>query len=474
VYLCPIKSLSANISLVVLLNALVKPAWLLMEMLVQDEVGHESWGLYAALLAFGFVFLTFSDLGINQYTTKTLASEPQLLKSYFPNLLTVKMLLTLFYPLLMLGLGWLIGYRGEELWFLALLALMWGGTQLMAFFRSNFRAMQRFTLDSWLSVFDRLVLLGVVGFLLYRGIDIEAFIFARLAVVGVASLFFYFLLTRLYGWFRPRFNPPLIKKVVRLSWALGLITILYSLHDKVDQVMLERLYSEEENGLYVGAYRWLDAFSMYLWIILPFFFARFAYFIHQKQEQQRLLNFGQVITALPLMFISVFVFFYGELLLFPFENSSPEELLKMENCLLPLFITVLVNSVFAIFSTLLTSTGYERPVNLMIITSIALNIVLNYIFIPTYGALAAAWTTVASYGLIDLLYLFYVQFKTDIQVPYGQMARLLVAGGVLALCFGLLQQTALPWYGVSLVAGSVYLGVAYGLKLVSWRMLKQF
>lgn len=457
-----------------MLNLFIKPVWLLVENLVQNAVGHSDWGMYSALFSLGFLFLAISDLGINQYTTKTLASEPEKISSYFPNLLSTKVLLMLLYPLLMIGVGWLLGYRGEELHFLMVLCLLHGLLQVVAFFRANYQALQRFKIDGLLSIFDRLLSLVFVGFLFLTQIDISRFIFARLSAVLLTMVVFYVAVSRLYGWLRPRFEWPLIRRILRLSLPFALVTVLYSIHDKVDQVMLERLYGKEETGLYVGAYRWLDAFTMYLWTVLPIFFARFAFFLHDNQEKERLLHFGQVICALPMIFSCIWVFFYGENLLFLFSDSTPAQLATMTECLKVLFVAAFLNAFFAIFSTLLTSTGHERFINRIVALSILMNIVLNALFIPTYGAVASAWTTVLSYAFMDMAYLIYVERYLDLRVPYGQMMRLVAASVVLCLAFWLLGLAGWPWYVVSALAGLVFAGTALLLRLVSWEVLGLF
>ena len=458
----------------VLLNFLVKPVWLLTEMVIQDEVGHEDWGLYSALLSLGFLFIALSDLGINQYSTKTLASEPGLMRSYFPNLLTVKLFLAFTYPFLMLVIGWILGYEEEELYFLLVLCLVHGGNQIMQFFRANFQAMQRFKIDGLLSIFDRIVLLILVGYLFYTELNIQRFVYARIVTTAFSVLVFYVLISRIYGWLKPRLELPLIKNVVKLSFSFAMMTVLYSLHDKVDQVMLERLAGERENGLYVAAYRWLDAFSMYLWTVLPIFFARFAFYIKDLKEQEKLLHFGQVITALPMMFVSVFVFFYGEKLLFLFGQSTPAEIEIMRQCLVALFVAAFLNSIFAIFSTLLTSTNHEGFINILIAISIVINVVLNWIFIPEYGAIASAWTTLVSYAFIDIAYVVYIQRKIDIRIPYLQMGKLFFAGGVLMGLFWGLSYTSLPWYMITGIAGAIYAGLCLGMRLISLEKLKSF
>ncbi|MCI4667049.1 MAG: oligosaccharide flippase family protein [Bacteroidia bacterium] len=472
-----IKSLFANISIVILLNLLIKPIWLLVEMGIQDEVGHAEWGMYGALLSFGFLFLSLSDLGINQYTTKMIAGKPELMASYFPNLFAFKLLIMILYPVAMVGVGSLIGYDQRQIYFLFLLCFVHGGGQMMEFFRANIRASQKFKLDGFLSVAERILLLLLTAYLFFTQLTIDRFIYARLIAIGLTVLLFYALIIRLYGWFRPRLNLPFVKNIVKSSLGLALMTILYSVHDKVDQVMLERLRVEDgavQNGLYAAAYRWLEAMSMFLWTVLPIFFARFAFFVEKPKEQERLLHFGQVITAIPLIFVAVWVWFYAELLLFPFDQSTTEELGVIAACLRAIFIALAINGCFAIFSTLLTSTGHESKVNVMAIASVLLNIVLNVIFIPEYGAIASAWTTVGSYALLSICYLAYIQFFLEIQVPYSQTIRLFLLAALLWGLFYALQMLDWPWWVVSGICFLFTLAASFLLRLITLAKIKSF
>ncbi len=434
----------------------MKPVWVLLEMELQDRLGHETWGLYAALLSLGYLFLSFADLGINQYATQTLAGQPHMVSRQFPVLFSAKIALTLLYPILMIGAGGLLGYREESLYLLFLLCLVQGGNHLAQFFRANFQALQVFNIDAWLSVAERLVLIVLTVGLLLTSLTLEGFILARLIAVAISIGLFYYLLARHQGGLRPRWDFPQIQQVVRMSFSFALMTMLYSLHDKIDQVMVERLSGSTESGLYAGAYRWMEAFSMYLWLILPIFFARFAYFIHQPAEQQRLLHFGQKITALPLIFVSLFVLFYSEKLLFLFQGSLPEEIAVMAACLQVLFLTLLMNSIFSIYSTLLTATGHVKPVNRLIIGGIALNVTLNALFIPRYGAIASAWTTFLSYLLMDLAYIFYLHLRVDILLPHRQTMKLLFLAGAGAGLFYLAQHLGLSWWAATLCCGPAY------------------
>ncbi len=454
-----------NISLAVLLNLLIKTAWILTNNLVQDRIGHAQFGLYLALYSFGFLFLAVADMGINQYTTKTLAAQPDLLKKLFPSLISLKVVLSAIYPFFMIGAGWLIGYRGQELYLLFVLCLVHGMLQLNFFFRANFQAFQKFKFDAFASVLDRIVMLGIVWALLVTKIDLQGYIYAYLASAAVTLVVLFGFMVRIFGWMRPRWEAASVRELLKLSFPFALITILYSINDKVDQVLLERLIGGEEGkhetGLYGGAYRWVDTVMMYLWTVLPIFFAKFAHHVHDQKALSRLLAFGQPIAALPMLFAGVFGLIYGEKLLFQFTHSTPEDIATMTTCLRILFIAVLVNGIFAIYSTLLTSTNHERFVSRMIAVSIVFNITLNCIFIPEYGAIAAAWNTVLSFSFLSVSYIWYIHFKMPIRFPIEMLLKLLGVGAVFAVAFWGMTLTPLPWWLNSGLAGLFLLALAY-------------
>ncbi len=465
-----IRNLFENISLAVILNLVVKSAWILVNNVVQDRLGHDAFGTFMALYSLGFLFLALSDLGINQYSTKTLASQPQLLKRLFPTLFSLKIVLSIIYPFFMLGVGYILGYNSVQITYLFLLCVLHGIVQMNFFFRANFQAFQKFRLDAFASIFDRAILLGIVAFLLLTEIDLNSYILANVLSVAVTMIILYVLLLRQIGFMAPRWNGKQARDLLKRSFPFAIITVLYSVNDKVDQVMLERLLGPDEGphqtGLYAGAYRWVDAVMMYLWTVLPIFFAKFAHHLGEEKKLSRLLAFGQPLAAIPMIFAGGFVFIYGEKLLWLFKSSTEAELMVMNACLHILFIAVVINGFFAIYSTLLTSTNHERFVSWMIAGSILINVTLNFIFIPEYKAIASAWTTVGSYAFLSLSYLYYIQFRMKVRIPFLQLGKLLAIATLFGGAYYALSRTGLEWYFTTGIAALVLAGLTFAFRVV--------
>lgn len=450
---------------------------MLLENIVQNKIGHLEYGIFAALYALGYLFITFSDLGINMYTTKKVAREPEVQKEIFSHIFGVKVLLSLLYPIFMAAVGFLLGYEAEELYFLAILSFTQALLQILLFFRSNFQARQSFRLDSIVSVSDKAILILIVLFLVYHRLTLETYIYSRLISAVITILIFYLVLIKMYGWIKPVFNPEKIRSILSLSIPFAIMTVLYSLNEKIDQVMLERIGAEAEArvraGLYAGAYRWLEAFQMYLWTVMPFYFAKFAFYHKDPRQLQKVLNMGQVVSTVPMIFVSIFVFFHAEKLFWLFSHSTPQEIAIMANTCRILFLATFLNGFSAIYGNLLSCMGLEKKISRIVIISTSLNVILNFIFIPRFGTYAAAWSTFASMFFLTLAYLLMVRKELTIKVPYDIIAKLLAVSLLLAGAFWALDQTPIPWYASTAISGIVLILLCFIFRLNRFLKLKE-
>ena len=462
------KRFFSYIFLALVLNALVKPASVLVENAVQNKIGHYEWGKYAAWLSLCFLLGPLCDLGINTFATAKLAQSSENIKADFSAFLGIKGFLVLCYPVLLFVFGWAMGYQGQELGYLVLIAVITALGQLSDLFRSAIKALQAFALESIFSVLEKVILLIGTCVLLYFGIDLQDFILLRLLVVGITLGIIAGIVFRKIG--LPHLQiPQNTEAILKGSFVFTLTILLTSANEKIDQVLLKNLIGNTETGLYSGAYRWLDAINMYLWTILPFFFARFAYLAKDISAQQKLLNIGQVLSATPLIFMGAWGYFFADKLLFLFPDSSCEELSRMTHFIQILFLGAALNATFAVFGTLLTASGYSKYVNVGFAITMIINILLNFFFIPKYGGVAAAWTTVFCYAIIGISYTYILKQYTKLQIPYFQTFQLVILFLVLFLNFFLLQKTNISWFLQSLIGGIFTLLFLF---ILTWKEIK--
>ncbi|MGY2132996.1 oligosaccharide flippase family protein [Hymenobacter sp. HD11105] len=459
-----------------LLNFLVKPGWVFVENLVQNQLGHVAFGTFTALSSLTIILATFSDVGLTHYTVKRVAAEPEYLATYFPTILPLRALLNFLALGALLVTGWVVGYEAPQLALLTIIGSAFLFTQYGQFLRGTLQAHQRFNADAVLSVLEKvLLLLLVLALLPGGGLTLSLYVWMRFGAAAFAAVLLYGLMVRLFGRVRYRWSWSHARMVLRETLPFALITLLYGANERVDMVMLERLASPAEASYYAGAYRWVDAVMMYVWTIMPLFFARFAAALHSRAEQRELLWFGQRIVTLPLLLACAFVLFRGEVLFWQFTHSTPAELSRMTLCLKILFLNVLVHGFFAIYSSLLNSTHYVRTVSWLVALSLGLNVVLNLLFLPQYGAVAAAINTLVCAVLVSGGYVWLVQYRAGVTVPWALLGRLLLA--FLLLCagwYGLQQAVVLSWLVESVLAALGFGVLSVALGLVPLAELKSF
>jgi peptidoglycan biosynthesis protein MviN/MurJ (putative lipid II flippase) len=107
--------------------------------------------------------------------------------------------------------------------------------------------------------------------------------------------------------------------------------------------------------------------------------------------------------------------------------------------------------------------------------SLALNVGLNLLLLPRYGAVAAALNTLGCALLVSGGYVWLVQYRAGVTVPWVLLGKLLLA--FLLLCagwYGLQYALALPWLLESLLATLGFGLISVALGLVPLAELKSF
>jgi O-antigen/teichoic acid export membrane protein len=90
------KTFLSSLLITIFLNLLIKPLALFgIDATVQNRVGPEEYGLYFSLLNLTVILNMLLDLGINNYTIKSIAQKPEIAKSYFGKIFNFRLVLFL-------------------------------------------------------------------------------------------------------------------------------------------------------------------------------------------------------------------------------------------------------------------------------------------------------------------------------------------------------------------------------------------
>ena len=137
------KKFVSNLILVLFLNLLIKPFYILgidAEVLKITELNNAgSYGNYFSLLSLTFVLNIFLDLGVNNFNTRNIAQNSQLIAKHFSRIFSLRLLLGVIYLSILLIIGFSLNYSNYQIKWLILLGFNQILIAIILFFRSNLR-----------------------------------------------------------------------------------------------------------------------------------------------------------------------------------------------------------------------------------------------------------------------------------------------------------------------------------------------
>jgi O-antigen/teichoic acid export membrane protein len=194
------KPFYRSLSLLIGLNLLVKPLWIFgIDRPVQNIVGHEAYGAYFALLNLTLILNILLDLGITPFLNRSVAAHPEEGPALFLRAARGKLLLAIFYAVIVTAIAWITGIR--DLFLLLSLILLQVMTGFNMFFRGYLSASQLYTSDAVVSVTDKFLVIVLAGtLLLFPGtwgpITVERFVWIQVLSLFVSVALAIFLLLR--------------------------------------------------------------------------------------------------------------------------------------------------------------------------------------------------------------------------------------------------------------------------------------
>jgi len=383
-----------NLIFVIGINVLIKPVWIfLIDRNVQNRVGHAAYGTFQALLNMSVVMQFVLDFGLNSYNTRTISRSPERFAEHFPVMLALRILLMGVYIIAVLGLGYVIGYRGEELGLLCGTLLIQTLTMLLLFIRSNVAAFQRFRLDGILSVVDRLLMIFICGALLflpaYSGrFRIQWFVWAQVLCYAVAIIIGFYMLWRITKVpIRLSFHFGKVWGMLKQAAPYALLIFLMSIYMRIDTTLIERLSSKEEAGIYASAFRQLDVSNMFAILFAGILLPLFGKMLSEGTNIAPIIRLSANLL-LPFAILGACIAWFAGAgimhMLYPTAGVYDGRIFAWVMSCLPAY------SLMYIYSTLLTANGALRLLNILAAVATVFNVTLNCLLIPHYGAMAAA------------------------------------------------------------------------------------
>jgi len=198
-----------------------------------------------------------------------------------------------------------------------------------------------------------------------------------------------------------------IKKALVGSLPYGILGVLGMLYFRIDTVLLSYLRGNFETGIYSAAYKFLETA-----ILIPSSISLAIFPVMVKLHETDHLSLKKlyrktIVITFSLGVIGALVYFYVLPLLIQWllpNYSASLEVIQILALTIPfMFVQITASQV------LLTSDKNLKALMLITFVLLAFNLILNLIFIPQFGYMAAAWVTVISDIFAAILVLSYLE-----------------------------------------------------------------
>lgn len=465
----------------VLLNLLVKPMYIFgVDLQVQNAVGNVDYGLFSSLLNLSIIFNILLDLGITNYNNKSVAAQPDKLTIYLPNMLIAKGLLSLLFVGLLIIIGLLMDYDPRRFRFLFLIGCIQVLNSLLLFLRSNISANHDFKIDSVLSVLDRLLMILICGVLLLSpalrtNFKIEWFIYALLVSYGISILIAFTVIVLRYArWEFKSFDRKQLAAIIKSSRPYAILILFMAIYMRSDQFILANFFIEDgeyQNGIYVTAFRILDALNMFGFLFAGMLLPMFSRLIEQKNKVSELVKItSNILLPISLVIAANALFFKEDIMNFLYNDNTVAASMMYGIVIFSFPAYCIMN----IYSTLLTANGSLKSLILISAIACILSIGCNLYFIPNYKSMAVAWVGLGVQWFAAIAYIIYGISQTDIKINipwFLQFVFFFLVFGVVNFVFKSLSLNVILSIVLNII---LFVPLVFLIKLWNWQDLTKY
>ena len=289
-------------------------------------------------------------------------------------------------------IGYLLGSDPILLFFLGL-HLICNSVQQILF--GVFRGIEDLRVESIVLPIQNLLSLCILSFTWSINFKEPWIAAAGIAVPRLIALIWLLLITNETKSIRLKDDGINFKLLLKEAWTLGLVLVLVQMYFRIDTAMIGYLVGEGEVALYNSAFVVVEGsffFPSLITAALMGSLSQTGKFFPSFQKGVKILSISGIIIGVLVSYFSVWLFkeFY------PPEFSKAGNLLQLLSWAIPLVYlgTLMTQSLVAL--------DKQKIYLIFTICGLLINITLNLIWIPKFGAIGAVWSTLITECFVPL------------------------------------------------------------------------
>lgn len=388
---------------------------LLISMVIARTLGPEKNGIIATLRVYPDLFMSFGALGISQSSTYFLGRKIFQEKDLYKAIVQIWLLSSVISFVICY---FLIYYTisaevDHELILLAVLPIPFAlfNTYISGIFLGK-NQIGNFNKISWVPYL--IVFISCFIFLVIFKFDLKA----ALLSMTLGQLFIFLYLTyknNILFYVFKSFNWLIIRKMIGLGLVYALALLVINLNYKLDVIILDKLSTQYEVGIYTKG----SAISQYLWQIPMIFhtivFARSANSADPGAFSLKVIQLLRL-SLLAVSIGAIALFLASDLIIFVLFGEAFADSAVVMRILLP---GVIILTFYKVLDTDLWGRGKPWIAVQAMIPALIINVILNVILIPKYGAQGASFASTISYSVAGIV--FIILYSNAVRVSIRQI-----------------------------------------------------
>jgi O-antigen/teichoic acid export membrane protein len=363
------------------------------------------YGKYIYIIEFISIFAFFSDGGFTQHIIKESSQNPDKIQSIYSKAQSAQLLISALMLILILSISYASNSL-QDFYYLSVfgisIVINAYFAPMLAIFIASGRKDLIFYKDLSLSVLKLIFMLAGI----YYQAPLAYFIF-----LGFINCFVLLILL-LYTRYKKEFTY-LFQLKLDLSGSMTFIkqgflfTVLMAanvIYSKIDIIMLEKMIGSVEVGYYSGATKFIYPFMFISGAFMTAVFPKLAKHSEEKDKFRNIQNIAVYYLGGIGVFLSILLYLGAEIIFQLFLGDKYDHSI-------PIFkVLVWFLAIVFIYGPISNSLVAKNRIKFLVYLNlfmIILNVVLNFILIPKYGAKGAAMTTIVCEIMILMCTILY-------------------------------------------------------------------
>lgn len=422
-------------------------------------LGAEGYGLISYALALSGILIIFTELGLSTLSVREISRDKNLAQKYISNILIIKTLLSVLTILIVFIIVNVKGYPQSTAYVIYIIMASYVVNAFTTIFSSLSQAYEKMEYLAVGSILNSITML--IGVLVVINYQLGIIVFAGIYFVVSIICLIYWILVSAWKFTLPKleFDLDFSKITVKESIPFAITGIFALVAFRIDTVMLSWISGDVAVGFYTAAYKLMEVMifipTVYVTSIYPIF-SRF----HVSAKDSLKFSFQKsfqymIILSLPIAVGTTLL--SSEIILFIYKSGFAPSIIALQIVIWAIPLIFFNN----VLSTSIASINKQKVAMKIVFLAMIFNIIMNLIFIPMYGYVAAAFITVFTE-------LFTFTFYSYSMSRYGfkmHLASILINPAIASLVMGLfIYFTNLNLFLEIIIGAMIYFGVLFLLK----------